>query len=78
MCPFNQAIARVETNCHNAANVESESSQITSVVSERRENEEHDTSTDTTSQRDSTFDSSLDRTDLEKIHIMSEASSSGM
>ena len=73
MCQFNQAIARVETNGRNAANVESESSQITSVVSER-ENEEQDTSTDKTSQRDSTFDSSLDRTDLEITHI----SSSGM
>ena len=77
MCQFNQAIARVETNGRNAANVESESFQITSVVSER-ENEEHDTSTDKTSQRDLTFDSSLDRKDLEITHIMSEASSSGM
>ena len=73
MCQFNQAIARVETNGRNAADVESESFQITSVVNER-ENEEHDTSTDKTSQRDSTFDSSLDRTDLEITHI----SSSGM
>ena len=71
VCQFNQQIARVETNGHYATNVESESSPIRTRVASAHENEEHDTSTDKTSQ-------SLDSTDLEISHIMSEASSSGM
>ena len=46
VCQFNQEIARVETNGHNAINVESESSLIRSAAGRR----ENDPSTDKTSQ----------------------------
>ena len=50
VCHFNQQIARVETIGHYATNVESESSPIRTRVASAHENEEHDTSTDKTSQ----------------------------